>query len=68
MNNVTSDWFSVSCLLPNRLRERGWGVGGYIGESSSPAYGMISVLRQACMKRPEAIRVYVEGMVTAHCP
>ena len=47
-------------------------VWGYIGGSSPPAEGMISVLRRACMKRPEAIRVssfvYVGGMVTAHCP
>ena len=46
--------------------------GGYVGGSSPPAEGMISVLRRACMKRPEAIRVssfvYVGGMVTAHCP
>ena len=46
--------------------------GGYIGGSSPPAEGMISVLRRACMKQPEAIRVssfvYVGGMVTAHCP
>ena len=50
----------------------GGGGGGYIGESSPPAEGMISVLRRACMKRPEAIHVssfvYVGGMVTAHCP